>query len=45
MIGVTRESVNKQLRAWQEERCIRVDRGIITITDMAVLEELAEQGT
>ncbi len=45
LIGVTRESINKQLRAWQAERCIRVDRGIITITDMAALEKLAEQGT
>jgi CRP-like cAMP-binding protein len=44
LIGVTRESINKQLRAWQEERCIRVDRGVITITDMRALEDLAEQG-
>jgi len=44
LIGVTRESINKQLRAWQEARCIRVDRGLITITDMAALEEMAEQG-
>ncbi len=43
LIGVTRESINKQLRAWQEDRCIRVDRGIITITDISALEDLAEQ--
>lgn len=42
LIGVTRESVNKQLRAWQEERYIQVDRGIITITDREAFEDLAE---
>ena len=33
LVGTTRESVNKQLRAWQEEGLISMDRGYITILD------------
>ncbi|WP_162913074.1 Crp/Fnr family transcriptional regulator [Rhodospirillaceae bacterium SYSU D60014] len=37
MIGVTREAINKQLRAWCEEGVLRFDRGIITVVDQARL--------
>ncbi len=40
LIGVARENVNKQLRAWQAEGTISVDRGIITIHDMDALEDV-----
>jgi CRP/FNR family cyclic AMP-dependent transcriptional regulator len=43
MIGLSRESVNKQLALWEDEGLIaRDERGGITITDRATLESLAE---
>jgi CRP-like cAMP-binding protein len=38
MIGVARENVNKQLRAWQEEGTISVKAGIITLVEPEELE-------
>jgi CRP/FNR family cyclic AMP-dependent transcriptional regulator len=40
MIGATRESVNKHLRAWQRKGCVRIADRRIVITDRARLEEL-----
>jgi len=41
LVGGTRESVNKQLRAWQENGLIRVERGHIIVLDRAKLESAA----
>jgi len=41
MVRTSRESVNKQLRAWVAEGTITVERGIITVRDPDALEELA----
>ncbi len=38
LIGVTRESVNKQLSAWQKQGLVSVKRGTITVTDVEALE-------
>lgn len=41
MVGTSRESINKQLRAWTEEGLVRSDKGYITLRDPAELEALA----
>lgn len=41
MIGTSRESVNKQMRAWTEDGILPMDRGIVTIRRREVLETLA----
>lgn len=38
-VGMTRESINKQLRAWSEQGLVQVDRGLITILDSEALEQ------
>ena len=45
LIATSRESVNKQLRTWQEEGLIATDRGGIMLLRPAALEELAEMGS
>jgi len=42
VIGATRESVNKYLRAWQRKGCLRLADRLIVITDRAALERLAQ---
>jgi CRP-like cAMP-binding protein len=41
LIGATRESVNKQLRAWQEDGHIGMEQGSITLLDEEALEAIA----
>jgi CRP-like cAMP-binding protein len=41
LVGTSRESINKQLRAWVEEGVVRVDRGYITVCRKDALEHLA----
>lgn len=41
LVGATRESINKQIRAWTREGLLRFDQGFITITDVDGLESLA----
>lgn len=43
MIGTSREAVNKQLRAWEGERVIDVNRGTITILDHAALKQIVNE--
>ena len=43
MVGATRESVNKCLQEWQRDCVISMRRGVISISDRAALEALAEQ--
>jgi CRP/FNR family transcriptional regulator, cyclic AMP receptor protein len=38
MIGLSRESINKQLAVWQHDGAIRVEQGTITILDAAALQ-------
>ncbi len=42
MAGVSREAVNKLLRAWQSEGLIAHDHGHVTILDEARLKRLVE---
>ena len=41
LVGATRESINKQVRAWREQGLISVDRGYIVIHRPEELERLA----
>jgi len=41
LVGTTRESINKQLRAWGEEGLIRVDAGYVTLLRYEAIERLA----
>jgi CRP-like cAMP-binding protein len=41
LVGTSRESVNKQIRAWTEEGVVRMERGTITLLRPAALEQLA----
>ena len=41
LVGTTRESVNKQLRSWEEEGLVKLERTRITIVERAALEASA----
>lgn len=43
MLGVTRESVNKQLQKWRKDDIVDLGRGRIIILDMEALEDLIEE--
>ncbi len=45
MVGMTRESINKQLRAWAMRNWVRLEHGAIVVLDVAALKELAEAGS
>lgn len=45
LVGATRESINKQMRAWTDEGTIRVDRGYVVILRIETLEELASSSS
>jgi CRP-like cAMP-binding protein len=45
MVGMTRESINKQLRAWAARNWVRLEHGAIVVLDAVSLRELAEAGT
>jgi CRP/FNR family cyclic AMP-dependent transcriptional regulator len=45
MVGMTRESINKQLRAWAGRGWVRLEHGAIVVLDAAALRELAEAGS
>src|SRR6476661_2325816 len=44
MVGMTRESINKQLRAWAARNWVRLEHGAIVVLDAASIKELAEAG-
>ena len=44
MVGMTRESINKQLRAWAARGWVRLEHGAIVVLNVAMLRELAEAG-
>jgi CRP/FNR family cyclic AMP-dependent transcriptional regulator len=44
LVGTSRESINKQLRAWEEQGLLSLRRGHIDILDNDSLEDIAEMG-
>ncbi|MGZ5876621.1 MAG: Crp/Fnr family transcriptional regulator [Bradyrhizobium sp.] len=44
MVGMTRESINKQLRAWAARDWVRLEHGAIVVLDVETLQDLAEAG-
>jgi len=44
MVGMTRESINKQLRAWAARQWVRLEHGAIVVLDAASLQAIAEAG-
>jgi CRP/FNR family cyclic AMP-dependent transcriptional regulator len=45
MVGMTRESINKQLRAWANRNWVRLEHGAIVVLDVGSLREIAEAGS
>ncbi|MES2949971.1 MAG: Crp/Fnr family transcriptional regulator [Pseudomonadota bacterium] len=45
MLGVSRQSVNRQLKIWEEQGVLRVDYRRIVLLDRALLERQVEQGS
>jgi CRP/FNR family transcriptional regulator, cyclic AMP receptor protein len=45
MVGMTRESINKQLRAWATRNWVRLEHGAIVVLDAEMLRQLAEAGS
>jgi CRP/FNR family cyclic AMP-dependent transcriptional regulator len=45
MVGMTRESINKQLRAWASRDWVRLEHGAIVVLNAEVLRDLAEAGS
>ena len=45
MVGMTRESINKQLRAWAARGWVRLEHGATVVLDPVSLRELAESGS
>jgi CRP/FNR family transcriptional regulator, cyclic AMP receptor protein len=44
MVGMSRESINKQLRAWENRSWVRLEHGAIVVLDATPLQALAEAG-
>jgi CRP-like cAMP-binding protein len=40
MVGMSRESINKQLGQWRDEGIVAIEEGRITITDLDALQEI-----
>jgi len=45
MVGMTRESINKQLRAWAARDWVRLEHGAIVVLNAEILQELVEAGS
>jgi CRP/FNR family transcriptional regulator, cyclic AMP receptor protein len=45
IIGMSRESTNRQLRIWEEQKWVRLERGGIVILSVQALERIAESDT
>jgi CRP/FNR family transcriptional regulator, cyclic AMP receptor protein len=45
MVGMTRESINKQLRVWATRGWVRLEHGAIVVLDAESLQVLAEAGS
>jgi CRP/FNR family transcriptional regulator, cyclic AMP receptor protein len=44
MVGMTRESINKQLRIWATRNWVRLEHGAIVVLNTAPLQQLVEAG-
>jgi CRP/FNR family transcriptional regulator, cyclic AMP receptor protein len=44
IIGISRESTNKQLRAWARRKWIRLERGGVAVLDPSALAQIAAKG-
>jgi CRP/FNR family transcriptional regulator, cyclic AMP receptor protein len=44
MVGMTRESINKQLRVWADRKWVRLEHGAIVVLDAAQLQAIVEAG-
>ena len=44
IIGMSRESTNKQLRDWQDRKWIKLERGGILVLQPDALQAIAERG-
>ena len=44
MVGMTRESINKQLRVWAARSWVRLEHGVIVVLDAEPLQAIAEAG-
>jgi CRP-like cAMP-binding protein len=40
MVGMSRESINKQLSHWRDDGIVAIEDGRITITDLDALQEI-----
>src|SRR3979409_1546636 len=45
MVGMTRESINKQLRAWAARNWVRLEHGAIVVLNAEILQALVEAGS
>lgn len=45
IIGMSRESTNKQLRMWEEKKWVRLERGGVVVLDLRALKEIAGDST
>ena len=45
MVGMTRESINKQLRVWADRKWVRLEHGAIVVLKAEPLQALAEAGS
>jgi CRP/FNR family transcriptional regulator, cyclic AMP receptor protein len=45
MVGMSRDSINKQLRAWAARSWVRLEHGAIVVLNAAMLRELVEAGS
>ena len=45
MVGMTRESINKQLRVWATRNWVRLEHGAIVVLDAEPLQALVEAGS
>jgi CRP-like cAMP-binding protein len=45
MVGMSRESINKQLRAWETRKWVRLEHGAIVVLDAGSLQALVEAGS
>ena len=44
MVGMTRESINKQLRVWAARKWVRLEHGAIVVLDAQSLQEIVDAG-
>ena len=45
LVGVSRESANKQLRSWQRQKWVRLERGGLSILSLDALKRLISENT